>query len=153
MSQILHSSSPADTRALGQKLGAVLKPGDLVCLQGDLGAGKTTFTQGVAAGWGSIDEVSSPTFVLVNIYRREKDRNHLHHLDTYRIESAAEADELDLDSMLTQGPALVEWPERITESLPADRLWVTLAHENETHRYITLQAFGRRAEELLKALA
>lgn len=152
MSQTLQSASPADTRALGQKLGAVLKPGDLVCLQGDLGAGKTTFTQGVAAGWGSIDEVSSPTFVLVNIYRREQDNNRLHHLDTYRLESAAEADELDIDLMLQQGPALVEWPERIAESLPADRLWVSLAHKTETAREITLQAFGRRAKELLEAL-
>jgi len=64
------SRSSEQTRRVGMRLGALLKPGDVVCLQGDLGAGKTTLVQGIAAGWGSLDSVSSPTFVLVNLYRR-----------------------------------------------------------------------------------
>jgi len=64
------SRSPEQTRRLGMKLGALLQKGDLLCLSGDLGAGKTTLMQGIAQGWGTLDAVSSPTFVLVNVYRR-----------------------------------------------------------------------------------
>ncbi len=79
------SRSPEQTRRLGARLGAVLRPGDVICLQGDLGAGKTTFVQGVAQGWGSLDSVSSPTFVIVNEYRRA-DGDLLFHMDAYRLE-------------------------------------------------------------------
>ena len=79
------SRSPDQTRRVGMRLGAMLRSGDVVCLDGDLGSGKTTLVQGVAAGWGSTDAVSSPTFVLVNIYRREDDVR-LAHLDAYRLE-------------------------------------------------------------------
>jgi len=67
------SRSADQTRRVGMRLGSVLQPGDVVCLDGDLGAGKTTFVQGIAAGWGAVDPVSSPTFVLVNVYRRSDD--------------------------------------------------------------------------------
>src|SRR5512133_3108171 len=95
------SRSPAQTRRIGRRLGAALQAGDVICLQGDLGAGKTTFVQGVAQGWGSRDAVSSPTFILVNDYRRG-DQAHLFHMDAYRLDSASEAEELDLDAMLFQ---------------------------------------------------
>ena len=81
------SHSPEQTRRVGMRLGALLQPGDLVCLQGELGAGKTTLVQGVAQGWGSLDPVSSPTFVLVNLYRRPEG-SELFHLDAYRLDSA-----------------------------------------------------------------
>src|SRR5512145_2289249 len=90
------SRSPEQTRRIGTRLGEVLQAGDVICLQGDLGAGKTTFVQGVAQGWGSRDAVSSPTFILVNMYRRE-DEVHLFHMDAYRLDSTPEAEELDLD--------------------------------------------------------
>src|SRR5512132_3904306 len=105
------SRSPDHTRRLGMRLGRALQAGDVICLQGDLGAGKTTFVQGIARGWGSRDSVSSPTFVLVNMYRRG-DETRLFHMDAYRLASPSEAEELDLDSMLAQGPRLIEWPER-----------------------------------------
>src|SRR5512140_527363 len=92
------SRSPEQTRRIGQRLGAVLQPGDVICLQGDLGAGKTTFVQGIAQGWGSRDAVSSPTFILVNVYRRE-DKAQLFHMDAYRLDSALEAEELYLETM------------------------------------------------------
>src|SRR5512135_3538255 len=92
------SRSPDQTRRLGVRLGALLQPGDLICLSGDLGAGKTTLVQGVAQGWGSLDTVSSPTFVLVNEYRRP-DGAFLFHLDAYRLESEPEAAELDIDGL------------------------------------------------------
>jgi tRNA threonylcarbamoyladenosine biosynthesis protein TsaE len=119
------SQSSEQTRHLGMRLGAHLQAGDVICLQGELGAGKTTFVQGLAAGWGSLDAVSSPTFVLVNVYRRS-DGGQLFHFDTYRVESAPEAEELDLDAMLSSGPLVIEWPERMAGVLPAERLWVKL---------------------------
>ena len=73
------SRSPEQTRRIGLRLGSLLKPGDIICLQGDLGAGKTTFTQGLAQGWGSLDSVSSPTFILVNQYPVSYT-----HLDVYK---------------------------------------------------------------------
>src|SRR5512143_3265727 len=106
------SRSPDHTRRLGMRLGQALQSGDIICLQGDLGAGKTTFVQGIAHGWGSLDAVSSPTFILVNVYRRG-DETCLFHMDAYRLDSAPEAEELDIDSMLAQGPLLLEWPERV----------------------------------------
>ena len=128
----IHSPTAQTTRALGLRLGQNLRPGDLVCLQGDLGAGKTTFVQGVAAGWGALDEVSSPTFVIVNVYRGPANTE-LYHLDTYRVESSAEAEELDLDTMLARGPLLIEWADRIRDILPADRLWISIEYLDEGH--------------------
>src|SRR5512134_2803036 len=106
------SRSPEQTRRIGMRLGGALRAGDLICLQGDLGAGKTTFVQGIAQGWGSLDSVSSPTFILVNIYRHA-DGSQLFHMDAYRLDSPLEAEQLDLDSMLTRGGLIIEWPERM----------------------------------------
>jgi len=121
------SRSPDQTRRIGIRLGGMLASGDVICLQGDLGAGKTTLVQGLAQGWGSLDSVSSPTFILVNVYRRADERR-LFHLDAYRLDSTPEAEELDLDSMLAQGPLLIEWAERIKSLIPSDRLWVNLEY-------------------------
>jgi tRNA threonylcarbamoyladenosine biosynthesis protein TsaE len=107
------SRSPEQTRRVGMRLGSMLRSGDVLCLQGNLGAGKTTFVQGLAQGWGTLDAVSSPTFIIVNLYRRA-DGARLHHMDAYRLDSLPEAEELDLDAMLAEGPLLVEWPERKT---------------------------------------
>jgi tRNA threonylcarbamoyladenosine biosynthesis protein TsaE len=145
------SRSPEQTRRLGMRLGAYLQPGDLICLQGDLGSGKTTLVQGVARGWGALDDVSSPTFVLVNTYRRP-DGGQLSHFDAYRVESLGEAEELDLDELLAQGPLFIEWPERVEPILPANRLWVWLEYDSEEHRSMRFAAQGPRYEVLLNAL-
>ncbi|HEY5902122.1 MAG TPA: tRNA (adenosine(37)-N6)-threonylcarbamoyltransferase complex ATPase subunit type 1 TsaE [Anaerolineales bacterium] len=145
------SRSPEQTRRVGMRLGGALRPGDVICLQGDLGAGKTTFVQGVAKGWGSLDEVSSPTFILVNLYRRA-DGAQLYHMDAYRLDSAAEADELDLDAMLEQGPLLIEWPERIQSLMPHDCLWVRLEYLAEEQRQMRITATGRRYDALISHL-
>ncbi|MEW5830479.1 MAG: tRNA (adenosine(37)-N6)-threonylcarbamoyltransferase complex ATPase subunit type 1 TsaE [Chloroflexota bacterium] len=142
------SRSPGQTRRLGMRLGRLLRPGDVVCLQGDLGAGKTTFAQGVAQGWGSLDPVSSPTFILVNVYRRP-DSSRLFHLDAYRLESVPEAEELGLDEMLAEGPLLVEWPERLEPALPGERLWLKLEHVDEEQRQMQITGKGKRYEDLL----
>ena len=133
------------------RLGGLLRASDLICLQGDLGAGKTTFVQGLAQGWGSLDSVSSPTFVLVNEYRRP-DAEKLFHMDAYRIESAPEAAELDLDSMLAEGALIVEWAERIESILSKEHLWIHLEYHAEEHRQMTFRANGARYDELLNEL-
>lgn len=146
------SRSPEQTRQLGVRLGAALQAGDVVCLQGDLGAGKTTFVQGVALGWGSQDAVSSPTFIIVNEYRRG-DEARLFHMDAYRLDSTPEAEELDLDTMLDEGALLIEWPERIDGLIPSEHLWIHFVHVNEAERELKFRPMGRRYEDLLDGLA
>jgi tRNA threonylcarbamoyladenosine biosynthesis protein TsaE len=145
------SRSPEQTRRIGVRLGGMLEAGDVICLQGELGAGKTTFTQGLAQGWGSLDSVSSPTFILVNQYRRA-DGGLLFHLDAYRLDSIPEAEELDLDSMLAEGALIIEWPLRINGLIPPEHLWVDLEHISEEHRQMKFHARGERYDELLDVI-
>lgn len=147
----IKTNSPEQTRRIGMRLGAALQPGDMICLQGDLGAGKTTFVQGIAQGWGSLDSVSSPTFILVNVYRRA-DESQLFHMDAYRLDSPAEAEQLDLDSMLADGALIVEWPERMNGLIPPERLWLTIEHMAESERQMKVNARGKRYDELLEAI-
>jgi tRNA threonylcarbamoyladenosine biosynthesis protein TsaE len=133
------------------RLGGLLRPGDLVCLVGELGSGKTTLVQGIAAGWGSLDAACSPTFVLVNVYRRP-DRGRLFHLDAYRLDSAAEAEDLDIDSMLESGPLVVEWADRIRAALPENCLWVTLRWIDDEQRDLVISAKGGRYQTMISVL-
>jgi tRNA threonylcarbamoyladenosine biosynthesis protein TsaE len=145
------SRSPEQTRRIGMRLGSSLRPGDVICLQGDLGAGKTTFVQGLAQGWGTLDSVSSPTFIIVNLYRRA-DGAQLFHMDAYRLDSTSEAEELDLESMLTQGPLLIEWPERIQGLIPPDRIWLEMEYLADEHRQMRFKSRGKRYDTLLAEL-
>ena len=145
------SRSPEQTRRVGMRLGGALQTGDVICLQGDLGAGKTTFVQGLARGWGSLDSVSSPTFILVNLYRRA-DQNQLFHMDAYRLDSTPEAEELDLDTMLADGALIIEWPERMDGLVPVERLWVKFEHVDEEEREMKFKASGKRYDELLDVI-
>ncbi len=145
------SRSPEQTRRIGMRLGGELKVGDVICLQGNLGAGKTTFVQGLAQGWGSIDAVSSPTFILVNEYRRANG-GLIFHLDAYRLESVPEAEELDLDSMLAEGVLIIEWPEKLDGLIPSQRLWINLDHVREEHRQMRFNARGKRYDDLLDGI-
>jgi tRNA threonylcarbamoyladenosine biosynthesis protein TsaE len=145
------SRSPEQTRRIGARLGGVLQAGDVICLQGDLGAGKTTFVQGIAQGWGSLDAVSSPTFIIVNVYRRT-DGDQLSHMDAYRLESAYEAEELDLNAMLANGPLLIEWPERMERLIPGDHLWVQLEYIRDEEREMKFNSHGGRYDDLLDVL-
>ena len=142
------SRSPEQTRRIGMRLGALLQAGDVICLQGNLGAGKTTFTQGIAQGWGSLDSVSSPTFIIVNQYRRA-DGDSIFHLDTYRLDSTGEAEQLDLDSYLNEGTLIIEWPERLGDLIPQENLWINLEHVAEEHRQMNFHARGERYDEML----
>ena len=145
------SRNPDQTRRLGVRLGGALQAGDVICLQGDLGAGKTTFVQGIAQGWGSQDSVSSPTYIIVNVYRRG-DEARMFHMDAYRLDSTSEAEELDLDTMLAQGPLLIEWPERMDGLVPGERLWINLEHIAEDEREMRFKATGKRYDQLLDVI-
>lgn len=145
------SRSPQQTRHLGMRLGGALQAGDVICLQGDLGAGKTTFVQGIAEGWGSMDSVSSPTFIIVNQYRGADDHQ-LFHMDAYRLDSTPEAEELDLDAMLARGPLLIEWPERMERLIPTEHLWVQLEYMNDEERELKFKSHGKRYDDLLEVI-
>src|SRR5437762_750619 len=142
------TESDEETRALGEALGRRLGPGDVVCLQGPLGAGKTTLAQGIARGLEVEDVVNSPTFTLVQEYAG---RLPVYHLDVYRLSGPEEAVDLALDEMLTAGGVvMIEWPERIVSLLPPDRLEVTLELHGEARR-LTVSARGPRAAATLAA--
>jgi len=142
------SRSAEQTRRLGMRLGSLLQPGHLLCLNGDLGAGKTTLVQGIAQGWGSLDAVSSPTFVLVNQYRKPGGFT-LFHLDAYRLSGAAEAEDLDLEPMLENGVLIVEWAERIDAALPAARLTVNLTWLSDEQRAMVFTPTGEAYVQLM----
>lgn len=143
------SHSAEQTRRLGVRLGELLSACDVICLSGDLGSGKTTLVMGIARGWGALDQVTSPTFVLVNQYRRA-DAAILYHLDAYRLSSPREALDSGLGEVLDgQGDLVVEWPERILAVLPAERLWVNLRWVGEEKRGLRFEAMGLRYERLL----
>lgn len=133
---------------LGRALAALLRPGDLVVLVGDLGAGKTTLTQGLGDGLGVRGPVTSPTFVLSRVHPSLVGGPALVHVDAYRLGSADEVDDLDLDASLEESVTVVEWGTGLVEQLAADRLVVELerpatAEEGEGRRAV-LRGVGPR---------
>jgi tRNA threonylcarbamoyladenosine biosynthesis protein TsaE len=147
------SRSREETVRLGEILGALLRPGDVVALQGPLGAGKTTFVQGLSRGLGVPPEaaVTSPTFTLVAEY---PGRVPLRHADFYRVESARRLADAGFDDLLDgDGVLVVEWPERFPDALPPERLWIRLEIRGESERLLRLEGAGERAADLARALA
>ncbi len=140
----LRSRSAADTQEIGDALGRLLEPGDAVILTGELGAGKTTLTQGIACGAGVPDQVSSPTFVLVKEY---VGRVTIAHVDVYRLARVQDVVDLALDE-IGDGEAVlvVEWGDAVEQLLPADRLRVELVGEDpagiDDARLIRIEATG-----------
>ena len=120
-------ATAGDMLALGRRLAAVLLPGDLVVLSGDLGAGKTTLAQGIGAGLGVRGPVTSPTFVIARVHPSLTGGPALVHADAYRLTSPAEVDDLDLDASLETSVTVVEWGGGLVEGLAADRLEVSIA--------------------------
>ncbi|HOU40093.1 MAG TPA: tRNA (adenosine(37)-N6)-threonylcarbamoyltransferase complex ATPase subunit type 1 TsaE [Promineifilum sp.] len=144
------STSPAQTERLGIRLGELLEPGDIVCLAGELGAGKTTLARGIGRGWGTPLRVTSPTFILVNEYPRPRDGATLYHLDCYRLERAGDIATVGLEDLFdSDATVMIEWPEHILALLPADRLWIALSYDSPTRRRLRLNAGGPRATDLL----
>jgi len=150
---LLQTESPDETRALGCCLGKLLQPGDVVCLQGDLGSGKTCFTQGIGAGMGVAGVINSPTFVFVNEHAPDNSGPYLYHVDLYRICDLTEVLSLGLeDYMYGDGVTVIEWADRAAEMMPAQCLWVRLVYRDYTERRLAMDASGARYVALLDAL-
>ncbi|MGN0779456.1 MAG: tRNA (adenosine(37)-N6)-threonylcarbamoyltransferase complex ATPase subunit type 1 TsaE [Aristaeellaceae bacterium] len=133
--------SPGETRALGQRLARQLQAGDVLLLMGNLGAGKSELTRGIAQGLGITDTVASPSFTILNVY--EDGRVPLYHFDWYRLQSAEELYELGMDEYLGgDGVAVVEWPSQCPEAIPEDYLEVAIDPVSETERRLTLTPRG-----------
>ena len=136
--------SPQETIAAAEKLGAMLRAGDMIAYKGGLGAGKTTFTRGLALGMGLGDSVTSPTFALVNEYRGENMT--LYHFDMYRINSEEDLESTGFyDYPFEENVAAVEWYENIAEFLPKDTIYITINSISENDREIIIEDGGRFA--------
>jgi tRNA threonylcarbamoyladenosine biosynthesis protein TsaE len=133
-------------RRLGERLSGLLRPGDLVIASGDLGAGKTTLTQGIGAGLGSVGPIISPTFVLSRIHPSTTGRPPLVHVDAYRLGSPEELDDLDLDATLDESITVVEWGEDVAEHLASSRLELDLWTTDGEHggRVVMIRPIGPR---------
>lgn len=148
----LVTQSAGETHALGAALGRILTAGDFIALIGDLGAGKTHFVKGVAAGLGVPDDlpVTSPTYTLLNIYHG---RIPLYHFDLYRLAGAEQVDDLGFDEYFSgDGVCLVEWAERLGGFIPSEQLSVNFSHDGDDRRRLVFSAAGARAEELMRDL-
>ncbi len=145
------SHSPEQTRRVGIRMGSLLASGDVICLQGELGSGKTTLVQGIAQGWGSPDPVTSPSYVIVNEYRHP-DGNRLFHLDAYRLSNALDAEMLDFERLLSNGIIVIEWPERIKAILPRDQLWIQMQWMSVEQRHLLMTPTGKRYVGLMQRM-
>ncbi len=145
------TASAARTRALGERMGRHAPPGALILLTGDLGAGKTALTQGIARGLGLSETINSPTFTLLKEHRGG--RLPLFHFDLYRLSDPDEMWALGFDDYFAgPGVVVVEWPERAPDAWGDDWLWATIASTGPTTRAIALRARGQRSRVLLAAL-
>ena len=136
---ITHSAE--ETRALGSKLASMLRPGDVVLLQGDLGAGKSEFARGVARGLGISGPVPSPSFTILNAY--DEGIFPLYHFDWYRIHDPEEIAEMGMEEQVEgDGVSLIEWSERAPEFVPSRALIVAIQTVDEETREITFEARG-----------
>ena len=137
--------TPADTQALGRELAGLLRAGDLVVLVGPLGAGKTALTQGIGAGLGVRDPVTSPTFVIARVHR--SDGLPLVHVDAYRLGGVADVDDLDLDVTVADSVTVVEWGQGLVEQLADEHLEVRLDRREDDVRTALLVPHGPGWEE------
>lgn len=149
------SRSPDQTRRLGARLGALLRGGDVVCLEGALGSGKTCLAQGIGRGCGVGRTLISPTYVLVREYACPGDTVRLYHVDLYRISGVDEALGLGVDEFLgdVRAVCVVEWAERARPLMPSEHLWVRLdftGYADQTRRVLHFRAQGERHAALLR---
>lgn len=150
MQVTIRTRRPEETVALGEKLGRLLKPGDVLALSGDLGAGKTTLTRGIAQGMGVDADIHSPTFTLIHEHPGPLP---LYHVDLYRLSSEQEAEWLGIEDYLYgDGVTIIEWAKIIESILPDDRLDISLGMTGDTDREIVLQTASPRMRKLIQEL-
>jgi tRNA threonylcarbamoyladenosine biosynthesis protein TsaE len=145
------SHNAEQTQRLGIRLGMLLQAGDVICLSGDMGAGKTVFSAGVGKGWGTLSPLTSPTYSLVHEHHRAKDKQCLYHLDCYRLNGIDDLDNIGWEDVMSgTGAVLIEWPERIEAALPQERLWIEIRVVDSTRRNFILDGSNERYHELVK---
>jgi tRNA threonylcarbamoyladenosine biosynthesis protein TsaE len=142
--------TPSETRRLGERIGRMLRAGDVVLLSGELGAGKTVLAQGIGRGLGVTDPIKSSSFVIMNEYDGRELR--LFHADLYRLEDPQQVAELALDELAQRGVLVVEWPERAEAEMPDEHLRVSLAYDGAKGRVVEIAGRGERYEELERRL-
>ncbi|MDT8900025.1 tRNA (adenosine(37)-N6)-threonylcarbamoyltransferase complex ATPase subunit type 1 TsaE [Anaeroselena agilis] len=149
----IKTHDPAATRAFGRTLGRLLGKGDVVCLTGDLGAGKTLLVQGIAAGLGVSDDVTSPTFTILQVY--ETGRLPLYHFDLYRLDSPEELDNIGFAEYTGgDGAAVIEWADKFPAAMPEEHLLIELNRgDGESDRRIQLTPAGGRYRLLCEELS
>jgi tRNA threonylcarbamoyladenosine biosynthesis protein TsaE len=139
-----------ETIDIGIKLGKALRPGDVVCLDGDLGSGKTHLTKGIALGLGIRDHITSPTFNIVNEY---DGRIKFYHFDVYRVNDPDEIAAIGFDEYIfSDAASVIEWADYIRELIPEEHIQIQITKESETRRNISIQWFGKRYDYLKEAL-
>jgi tRNA threonylcarbamoyladenosine biosynthesis protein TsaE len=147
---VLRSASDEATQSLGAALGDTLAAGDVLLLSGDLGAGKTRLTKGIARGLGVSEPVTSPTFNMMLVH---EGRLPLYHFDLYRLDEPSQLEELDyFGTIEADGVSVVEWGDRFSEARPPDGVIITLRIESDDARIIEASSLGERGDQLLGAL-
>lgn len=145
MNRIWETEAPSQTQALGERLGQEALAGQVYCLDGDLGVGKTEFTKGFALGLGISEYVTSPTFTIINEY---KGRLLLYHFDVYRVGSADEMEDTGYeDYFYGEGVCLIEWAKMVADLIPEDAIWITIEKDyskSDDYRLITMRTEGER---------
>ncbi len=149
-SAMLRSNSPAATRSIGRRLARLLQPGDVVLLQGELGAGKTCLAQGIGQGLGAGERIKSSAFVLVNEYQG---RLKMYLADLYRLSEPAEVTDLALEENAAGGVLVIEWPDRAWDEMPGERLLIRMKWLDDRSRELSLEPEGERARDLAAKLA
>ena len=138
-----------DTKNFAKNLATVLKEKDVLVLTGDLGSGKTKFVEGILTYFGLENEISSPTFTIVNEY--QKDNINIYHFDVYRLEDSSEFYEIGGEEYFSSGICIIEWGELIEDALPADYIKISFEKDmsNENVRLLNVQTFGTKYDTLL----
>ena len=146
------SHNEEETEKIATALASKLETGDIVVLSGDLGSGKTKFTEGFLSFWGLEDEISSPTFTIVN--EHFKDNTNIYHLDVYRLADMGEFYAIGGMEYFTTGICVIEWGELIEDILPKNYIKVSFSkdNENESIRYLNFKAYGERLQNVIKEL-
>ena len=145
------SKSVEQTNKLGESLGRLLKQGDIICLTGDLGAGKTAFTKGIGVGMDVKELITSPTYTIINEYNGIIP---LYHFDVYRLEGVEEMYELGYEEyFFGDGAVVIEWADIVKDIIPKERLWITMLRgKHEATRDIIIEATGERYQTIVKEL-
>ena len=145
------SHSAEQTTTLGRQLAKLLQPGDVLCLSGDLGAGKTLLVQGITAGLALADQATSPTFTILNVYDGPTP---VYHFDLYRLEWPWQLDDIGFAEFTdTDGIAIIEWPDKFPDHMPREALRIEITKADENVRLFSITAHGSRYQQLQEELS